>query len=289
MLARLADRLILKPSTYPIPTDDKARRVVRWDGEEIEVWTQRVGATSRGSDGETDVFVLKFPGTAGRAERATEHPAECWEDCRTELWTVNPLGYGGSTGRASLRQVAPTARAVWTQLNRHAGGRPILVTGNSLGSLSALYLAAHFDVDGVLLRNPPPLRQLIVGRHGWWTLGVGAWALARQVPDELCAIRNAAAATAPALFLMSGKDRLVHPRYQRRIMDKYAGEHRVLVLSDADHASPLDEGQQRQYGQRLQWLRQRALAWHQLRPTRRPCSSPQTDSQFPSIHHAGEP
>lgn len=262
MLAHLANRLILQPSTDPVPTEGKTRRVVSMGSEQIEVWTQRAGAASDGNDGETDIFVLKFPGTAGRAERATEHPADCWEGCRADLWTVNPLGYGGSSGSASLQNTAPAASAVFSELAEHARGRPILVTGNSLGSLSALHLAARFDVAGVLLRNPPPLRQLIVGRHGWWTLGVGAWSLARQVPDELCAIRNAAAATAPALFVMSGKDRLVHPRYQRRIIDKYQGEHRVLVLPDADHASPMEEDEQREYGQLLQWLRERIVAGH---------------------------
>ena len=265
MLARLADRLILKPSTHVIPTEGKARRTVSMGSEQIEVWTQRTGPASHGGDNQTDVYVLKFPGTAGRAERATVHPADCWEDCRAELWTVNPLGYGGSSGRASLRSIAPAAQAVFAELARHARGCPILVTGNSLGTLSALFLAARFDVDGVLLRNPPPLRRLIFGRHGWWTMGVGAWSLARQVPDELCTIGNAAAAKTPALFVMSGKDRLVPPRYQRRIMDQYAGEHRVLVLPKADHASSLEEDEQRQYGQLLQWLRERAVSRHRQR------------------------
>ena len=96
-------------------------------------------------------------------------------------------------------------------------------------------------------------------------MGVGAWSLARQVPDELCTIGNAAAAKTPALFVMSGKDRLVPPRYQRRIMDQYAGEHRVLVLPKADHASSLEEDEQRQYGQLLQWLRERAVSRHRQR------------------------
>jgi hypothetical protein len=268
MLAQLADRLILKPSTDPIATTGKVRRMVSMGTEQIEVWTERVGTASPADRQRVDLFVLKFPGTAGRAERATGHPADCWSDCQTELWTVNPLGYGGSSGRASLPLLAPATRAVYEELAQHAHGRPILVAGNSLGSLSALYVAANFAVDGVLLRNPPPLRQLIIGRHAWWTAGLGAWLLARQVPDQLCGVRNAAAAHAPAVFVMSGRDRLVPPRYQRLIHARYAGPYRLLELPQADHATPLDDHQLRQYAQLLYWLREQAIKRHRERQDR---------------------
>lgn len=265
MLARLADKLVLQPSRYAIQTAGKRRHVIPMDNGQIEIWSQRTPTDSDRESTEPDLFILKFSGTGGRAERATKHPADYWDDCRTEVWAVNPPGYGGSTGRASLRMMGSMARAAYSALTRRAGSRPIVVTGNSLGAIFALHVAAQYEIDGLLLRNPPPLRELIMGRHAWWTLGVGAWSIARQVPTELCSIRNAAASKAPTLFVMSGQDRVVPPRYQHRIIESHAGENRVLLLPRADHASLLDAEEQIAYGQLLTWLRERTWQRHRER------------------------
>jgi pimeloyl-ACP methyl ester carboxylesterase len=252
MLNRLADRLILCPTTHPIPAEQKRREAWRFEHGQFEVWIQNTGPAEKQID--ADLFVLKFPGTGGRAERMSEHPAEVWPDLAAEVWTVNPPGYGGSGGRASLRYVTAVADAAWTQISARASGRPILATGNSLGCLAAMHLAANKPLAGLLVRNPPPLRELIAGQHGWWNLGLSKF-IAAQVPESLCSIANAARANVPAVFIMSEKDRTVPPSFQRRIIDAYAGEQRLMVLRDADHASPIDEQQVPDYVDILNWFR----------------------------------
>src|SRR5688572_30524354 len=96
----IADRLILRPSTHRVSALGKSRLALPHRKGDLEVWTQRVGATDLD---DVDLFVLKFAGTAGRAERSTYHPLDTWSDLRGELWSVNPPGYGGSTGAASVR------------------------------------------------------------------------------------------------------------------------------------------------------------------------------------------
>jgi len=150
--------------------------------------------------------------------------------------------------------MATVAATVFDRLEEHANGRPIVVVGNSLGGVSALYLAADRGVDALVLRNPPPLRQLIVGRHGWWNLTLGARLIARQVPEELSSIRNAQRASTPVLYVMSGKDRMVPIKYQQRIIDAYAGEKKVLILPDADHVTPMTEDEVDKYRELLDWL-----------------------------------
>ena len=135
-----------------------------------------------------------------------------------------------------------------------------MVVGNSLGGLSALYLAAVRPVDALVVRNPPPLRELILGRHGWWTLGLGARLIARQVPEELCPVANARRATAPLVFVTSAKDRLVPPRYQQPLFDAYAGEKQRLTLDEADHATPMTEEEIGRYRKLLEWLGRKAQA-----------------------------
>ena len=252
MLTRLADRLILCPTTHPISAGEKRRVLLDFDHGQFEVWIQTTGQTKE--QAHPDLFLLKFPGTGGRAERMSEHPADVWQDLATEVWTVNPPGYGGSGGRASLRHVTAVADAAWKHLSLRANGKPIIATGNSLGCVAAFHLAANHELAGLLVRNPPPLRELIAGRYGWWNFGLSKL-IAAQVPESLCSIANASRAKVPAVFVMSGKDRTVPPSYQRRIIDAYRGKQQLMLLRDADHATPIDEGQVPEYLDKLNWLR----------------------------------
>lgn len=252
----IADRLILRPSQHAISTSDKSRRMLPFGRGSIETWMQRVG-TNCSED--ADVFVLKFSGTAGRAERATYHPLDYWTDLRAELWSVNPPGYGSSSGPASLKTLAEAARCVYSELRIVAQDRPIVIMGNSLGTVPALYLAGNFDVAGLVLRNPPPLRQLIMGRHGWWNLWLGAALISRKVPRQLCSIRNAQAATCPAVFLSSRQDETVPATYQDKVIQAYGGPSCIVSLKDADHTTSLNLDEQREYSRVLEWIRNAAI------------------------------
>lgn len=249
MLARLADKLIMMPTRYPIDAGERVHQVVDSEVGPFEVWRQRNNAEESVS-----VFVLKFPGTGGRAERATDHPADCWTDVATEVWAVNPPGYGGSPGRASLRNAQAVANAAFQEISRVADGRPIVVSGTSLGTLSALFLAARESFAGVILRNPPPLRQLIGVRFGWYSLGTCKW-IAKQVPDVLCPIENARGSRIPAVFISSRRDRIVPSHLQDQVYEAYAGESRVVHLMDADHGDLMTQQEATEYLQYLDWLR----------------------------------
>lgn len=254
MLALLTDKLVLQPTRHEIAADGKARRWIEGPGVRFEVWTEWSGPCTRRH---ADVFVLKFPGIGGRAERATVHPADVWDDLCAEVWAVNPPGYGGSPGRASLKVLPQTAEAVLAAIRREADGRPVVVTGNSLGSATALHVAASGGVAALILRNPPPLRELILGRFGWWNLNLAAGPIARQIPPELCSIGNAGECRVPAVFISSSRDRIVPASYQQRVFDAYAGPTQIVRLAEADHACPMQEHEMGEYIGRLRWLRER--------------------------------
>lgn len=256
MLQRLTDAIVLCPSKEEIAVEHKTRRSLSWTGGEIDVWVQRRGAAHAG---EPEMFVLKFGGTASRAERATIHPLDFWTDLAAEVWAPNWPGYGGSSGRASLRMLDEMGVHCYQQVRRIANGRPVVVTGNSLGTTVALHVGARFrDMAALILRNPPPLRQLIVGRHGWYSGWVGAWLVAHGVPPALDSIQNARGCDVPAVFVTSGRDRMVPPEYQQAIFTAYAGPKRQLVLREAGHADFPTETETHDYRRQLQWLRQRA-------------------------------
>jgi pimeloyl-ACP methyl ester carboxylesterase len=258
MLRRIADAMILEPSREAIAVKQKSRRTLEHGGDLLDVWVERIA--QRHAD-DTELFVLKLGGAGSRAERTTAHPLDFWTDIPAEVWGINWPGYGASSGRATLSAFAPAAMRAYEEIHRVAAGRPVLVTGNSLGSAVALSLAAtRRDMQGLLLRNPPPLRQLIVGKHGWWNAWAPAWLVAQQIPRDLCAITNARGSDVPALFVTSGRDRIVPPAFQQGIFEHYAGPKNRIVLPDADHADPPSERDVNDYRQSLAWLRQQMFA-----------------------------
>ena len=123
-----------------------------------------------------DVYVLRFYGNADRAERWPVAEAEMWNDRAVEIWGMNYPGFGGSTGPARLSKIGPAALVMFDELKRHAGDTPIVPFGTSIGVTAALHVAASrpAGIAGLILQNPPPLREMILRRFGWWNL----WLLA---------------------------------------------------------------------------------------------------------------
>lgn len=281
MFARLADRFVLMPSRNEIRAAHKTRRIVRVDGRQVEVWIERTDGRApptiipsvngqplpQGGNGhaasttklpEPQIFILKFNGAGGRAERTSIHPLDFWSDLPGEIWSPNPPGYGASEGKPSLKWLAPTGRAVLEELLQVAGSRPIVLTGNSLGTTVALHLAAQHarvpNLAGLILRNPPPLAQLIAGKFGWRTLGLSL-GVARQIPRDLDSAANAALAKVPCVLLCAGRDRIVPPRFQQLIVRNYGGPKQVVTIPAADHVFELSEPDLTSYAAALTWLR----------------------------------
>lgn len=232
----LTDRLLLFPPKGPLADTAGAERTTLPSSHgEFEVWRARSQ-----SGVEPAAFVLRFYGNADRADlwvgneaRGLPFPAE--------MWGVNYPGFGGSNGDASLRGVAESAEVAWDALAKRAAGKPILVFGTSMGTTAALHLAATRPVAGVVLQNPPPLRQLIRGRYGWWNLWLLAVPIAWGVPSELDSLENASKAKAKAIFILSEEDEVVPHDYALKVRDAYAGPKQSFVLAGAHHNDPIPE------------------------------------------------
>jgi pimeloyl-ACP methyl ester carboxylesterase len=133
-----------------------------------------------------------------------------------------------------------------------AAGRPVLVVGNSLGATVALHVVSRCPADGLIVRNPPPLREAILDRYGWWNLG--AHYMGSRVPRELCALTNSSSCHVPALFLTSGKDRIVPPKCQQKVFDAYAGPKQRFHSERAGHDTPLTPLQRKHLDPLANWL-----------------------------------
>jgi len=267
LLSRLADQLIFAATRDKIDPESRQRELIGVEQlfgknapntgpdkqkDFIEAWRYRFSAVpSTNSDSKSVWAGLKFPGTGGRAERGGSHPSDLLSHQPSETWTINPPGYGGSPGKPSMKNMAPTCEASWAKFSTHHDEVKKMVVGNSLGSMYALYVAARHPIDGLFLRNPVPLKEYIVGAYSRWNFGLGAKMIARQIPSEMDAIENARRCTAPAFFVMSEMDMLIPPSYQQQIIDAYAGRKTVFVATGCDHHHPIAEDQYESYEQSI--------------------------------------
>lgn len=236
MLSGCADKLILFPTTHPIPGVAARRAEISGPSGTIEIWKAR---SPGAADHQPVAFVMAFTGNAARAEYDADDLALQWGERPVEVWAVNYPGYGGSTGPAKLKSIAPAALAAYDAMKQQAGTRPTFVGGRSIGTAAALHVAAHRPVGGVILHSPPPLRSLIIGRFGWWNLWLAAVPVALSVPGDLDSLANASQVTAPGVFLITGADSMVTPPYQQKVVDAYAGPKQVVVMPQADHNDPI--------------------------------------------------
>ena len=234
----LPDHLILFPTTAPINAGGAVRKTIPFEHGQLEVWIAQSQLTR--SKGNADLYVLRFYGNADRAERWPAAEAGMWSDRAVEIWGMNYPGFGGSTGPARLSRIGPSALTAFDELRRHAGDRPIVPFGTSVGATAALHVAAKRPIIALILQNPPPLREMILRRFGWWNLWLLAGPVALQIPKDLDCIANAKAIRAPAIFLLAEKDEVVPPRYHRLVVEAYAGEKRVISLRGAYHNDPIE-------------------------------------------------
>ena len=235
----LSDHLILFPTRAPIAVGVAVRRTIAFENGELEIWTAQSRRARRQSH--ADVFVLRFYGNADRADRWTATEAEMWNDRAVEIWGMNYPGFGGSTGPARLVRIGPAAVAAYDELRHHAADVPIIAYGASIGATAALHVAASrpAEIAGLILHNPPPLRELILRQFGWWNLWLLAAPVALQIPRDLDCIANAKASRTPAIFLLAERDEIVAPRFHRLVVQAYTGEKRVIQLRGAYHNDPI--------------------------------------------------
>jgi hypothetical protein len=249
-----ADQILLYPSRDPIAVPGAASRSIGLQPDKsLQVWAARAPAVQGDAP---EAVVLRFCGNAERAEWAVESECLLWQALPVEIWAVNYPGYGDSSGPASLSSISQAALAAFDAAHRQYPGQRIFVSGVSLGTAAALHVAAHRPVAGLILRNPPPLRQLILGKYGWWNLWMLAGVVAAQVPSDLDSVANARQVSVPGVFILSSEDEIVPPAYQQKVVEAYAGSKKTIAVAGAGHNSPLTDDAEASLKLQLGWL------WH---------------------------
>ena len=251
--ASLRDKLVLHPNTGPV--SQSSGELIQFHRSDGGV-TDAFRAQSPGClDHLPEAYLLDFTGNGTRAEWIAQSVADRWQNHPVQTYTVNYPGYGGSTGPASMNTMPQMELDAFDDVYKLAAGKPVIVTGHSLGCTAALYVAANRPVAGLVLQNAPPLRQLIIGRFGWWNLWLGAIPIAWQIPTKLDSIANAKQCLAPAVLISSIHDDYVPPKYHKMVYDAYAGPHYLLPIDGGHNTAP---DRSPQFPAALDWL------WQQL-------------------------
>lgn len=192
----------------------------------------------RGTCSRRRPVVLEFIGNASRAEYGPMVPRNAWCRAPAFVWRVNYPGFGDSEGDGTLDEIAEAALAAYDVLADEVDC-PIVVAGNSLGSTAALWVGRSRPVAGVVVKNPPALKHVILRDFGWWNLWIAASIVAIQIPPKLDSVSNARRISAPVLMITSGNDGLVSPGSQDLIFDAIFGPRWRVVIPNAGHNAGL--------------------------------------------------
>ena len=247
-----SDQLILFPTTQQIDAQGATRQTVPFHNGELEIWTAHSRLAKQHN--QADAYVLRFYGNADRAERWVALEADAFGERPIEICGMNYPGFGGSSGPATLKRISDAGLAAFDAVKSKAENKPIYVFGASIGTTVALHVAAKRDVRGLVLHNPTPLRQIILRNYGWWNLWLLAGPVALQIPGDLDSVANAKQIHGPAIFLLAQNDEIVSPRFQRLVVDAYAGEKKVITLPGAYHNSPIDGPVVTEINRAYDWL-----------------------------------
>lgn len=244
---------MIQPSTHPIESE---HLTIEQFPTPFGICESAVGNSVADELAAVDAVAIKIPGAGGRAERSSPHPFELWEGINVRVWTINHHGYGNSEGAASLSTFSKTLDSAFEFVTTLHPDKPVFVVGNSLGCISALYLAATKPVQGLFIRNPVPVAQMIRLRpkYNWWNFG-GARFIANQVPVELDAVANAGKCNCPVVLVRSERDRVVPAKFQHMIFEKFKGEKFEFVIEGARHHHKVPVHQEQEYIGAIDWLK----------------------------------
>ena len=223
---------------------------------------EQVGG-SNGVQKSPSLLVLKFPGTAGRAERASNWPVEFLPEANTNLCTWNAPGYGGSSGPATLTNMARRAARFLSLVTReYQSQQPrVWLIGNSLGCATATYLASQTEIaiDGMILRNPPPLVETVKRVARQYPFGRLTDKIAESLPPEMNLSLTAPRANVPTVMLQSERDQLVPPPLQMEVFDALPGPKRLVVMEGLDHDGIATDDHELEIRDAIRWLWEQPL------------------------------
>lgn len=234
-------RLVLTPTAKRISTR-KAEVRIRSATGVMQLWAEPSDGVT--PDNDPQLIVLRLLGSRGRAEQATQDPANRLNGVRSVTWTLNPPSFGASSGPMSAERVLQSALDAYDFLTGRYAGVPIWVYGKCIGGTIALALAAERKPAALIIKNAIDVPERVLRRTRRWLPMSLAQRISRSVPRVFSPKLSAPQAKGPALFVISSNDSVASPISQEAIVACYGGpaeKLRVLGEHDQRALDPVDE------------------------------------------------
>lgn len=194
---------------------------------------------------EAKYLIIHFMGNKSRAEQDINWFYDAFwktQPFKVEIWAVNYPGYGQSEGNGTMKEMADSSLEAFDYLIKKYGkNKQIIIEGNSIGTTAALHVANQrgqsTKIKNLILKNPPPLKQMVLQENGWWNLYLIALPVSWKIPKALDSIHNISQIPQiPILFLQAEKDETVPVKYQNMVIQAHEGSQKVLIFKGANHA-----------------------------------------------------
>ena len=193
------------------------------DGTRLHGWLRHAveGASRPG-------LVIYF---GGNAEEVSGQIHDAPELAPWSVAALNYRGYGLSEGRPTEASLTADALSIYDELAARKDVDPdrTVVFGRSLGSGVAVQLAARRPVRAVVLVSPfDSLRSIARKQYPFVPVSL----LLRHPFDSLA---HAPAIEAPLLVIAGERDRLIPPKFSRRLHEAWGGPKLWRLIEQADH------------------------------------------------------
>lgn len=248
----LMDQILLHPTQDRVYARGAQRKVL---SSGLEVWIRKKPSFLESAA--QKIKIIHFIGNSSRAEQETldlriVHSFP-W-DQSVEVWSVNYPGFGGSSGEATLNSIPKAALEAYDAL--YDPRAKMIISGSSIGTTAALYVARNRSANGLILKNPPALHKMVASDYGWRVILAelskhkktlvqhsgaklpflaAAHLLKYEIPADLNSIRNASRGTQKAIFLRSENDEIVPEKFQKKVIKHYTGPKREILLPGVGH------------------------------------------------------
>jgi uncharacterized protein len=196
------------------------------DGISLHGWL----VADKGSDSDDGKrkTVIYFGGNAEEVSHMVDHAR------RLGSWSfvlVNYRGYGLSEGSPSEENIWADALRIYDELEERGMIDPAhtIVMGRSIGTGTAVYLAANREIQGAVLISPYD-SMVNVARDAYPFLPVGLF-----MKNRFDAVTYAPHMEIPLYAMVALEDRVIRPDRSRALIDQWNGDVTLIEIKNADH------------------------------------------------------
>lgn len=211
--------------SFEINDDSEQSIKIQSDGETLNVWVINPGNKEA---------IIFFGGNAANAYYAIGQFKRMITD-RT-VYLVDYRGYGGSSGSPSEQALFSDALNIYDHLK--TSHDKILVFGQSLGSSVAIHMAAHRDIQKMILTTPFD-SIVAVAKSSYPIYPVSI--LLKERFDSLSLVDSI---TAKTLMIIAEKDRIIPKKHAYSLAKAFKPEQlKIVEIANTGHNTVADHPQ----------------------------------------------